>query len=225
MDREIKKTKFNPSYVGGRSDIEGLIPKNCRSVLDVGCSIGRLGAAIKNGTEIQVVGIEFSEAMANEAISKLDKVFIGDAEEIICNGTLGGYSFDTIIFADLLEHLENPWQTLICVKKYLNPNGIILASIPNIRHIDTIYNLVIKGYWPYRERGIHDKTHLRFFTKRNIFELFENAGFSIKISKTHFRILERPHKINNYAKYLAVPGIRNFLAFQYVLKAHIPKNI
>jgi len=219
----MNKTDFNPSYIGQRSDIQRLISPNTRFVLDVGCSTGVLGACIKAKTGAQVFGIELSEEMANEALSRIDKVFVGDAEEIVCQGMLDGYQFDTIVFADLLEHLVNPWAVLSKAATYLHSEGIIIASIPNIRHIDTIYHLVLKGYWPYRERGIHDRTHLRFFTKRNIVELFENAGLSIDTIETNYRIVEKPHQINRFSKFFAFPVIRNFLAFQYLIRARLSK--
>jgi 2-polyprenyl-3-methyl-5-hydroxy-6-metoxy-1,4-benzoquinol methylase len=217
----MSKTDFNPSYVGSRPDIERLLPSEAKLILDVGCSTGVLGAAVKAKTGAQVFGIELSEEMANEALDRIDKVFVGDATEIILKGKLSGYHFDTIIFADVLEHLIDPWITINAVANYLKPEGTIIASIPNIRHIDTIYNLVIRGYWPYRDRGIHDRTHLRFFTRKNIEQLFEQAGLSIDILETNYRLLERPLKINHFARFFALPGIRPFLAFQYLIRAHL----
>jgi len=157
---------FNPSYIGIRLDLERLISPESKFVLDVGCSTGTLGKRIKDKNNAEVWGIEFSEEMAAEAACKIDKVFIGDATEIIKNGSLNNAKFDVIIFGDVLEHLVDPWTTLRLASSYLKPDGYVITSIPNVRHIDTIYNLLIKGYWPYRERGIHDRTHLRFFTKK-----------------------------------------------------------
>lgn len=214
-------TNFNPSYIGARRDIQSLIPASVRNVLDVGCSVGSLGAAIKEKSGgAQVFGIELSEQMAEEANACLDKVFQGDVAEVIRSGQLDGFTFDAIIFADILEHLIDPWTVLREIKKHLNPKGIIVASIPNIRNLDTIFNLVVKGYWPYRERGIHDATHLRFFTKKNIIELFEAADLSISYIQTNYRLVEKPNIINGLARFFAFPIIKNFLAFQYLIKSH-----
>jgi 2-polyprenyl-3-methyl-5-hydroxy-6-metoxy-1,4-benzoquinol methylase len=210
---------FNPSYIGQRLDIERLISPDARMVLDVGCSTGTLGAAIKAKTGAQVFGIELSADMAHEALGRIDRVFVGDAAEIILQGKLDGYQFDTIVFADVLEHLADPWAVLRAAASHLQPQGTIVASIPNIRHIDTIYNLVVKGYWPYRERGIHDRTHLRFFAKQNIIELFEGAGLAIAVLETNYRILEKPARLNRFAKYFACPIVKDFLAFQYLVCA------
>jgi len=217
----MNERDFNPSYIRQRSDIEKLVSPNTRSVLDVGCSTGTLGAAIKARTGAQVFGIELSQEMAQLASAHLDKVFVGDAAEIILQGKMRDLKFDTIIFADVLEHLAVPWAVLKGVIEYLEPRGIIIASIPNVRHIDTIYSLVGKGCWPYRDRGIHDRTHLRFFTKKNIVELFESTGLSIDRIKANYRIIERPHRLNRFAKFLAMPGLRDFLAFQYLILARL----
>ena len=217
----MNKADFNPSYIGRRPDIEKMVPPDARRILDAGCSIGSLGAAIKAKTGSQVYGIELSEEMAQEAMNRIDKVFVGDAAEIIFQEKLDGYHFDTIIFSDVLEHLVDPWGVLGKAVEYLDPGGAVIASIPNIRHINTIYNLVLKGYWPYEERGIHDRTHLRFFTLKNIREMFVNAGLSIDKIETNYRLIEKPHRLNRYAHVFAIPGIRNFLAFQYIIRAHL----
>jgi len=215
----MDKLDVNQAYTTKRSDVLKIVPKNVRQVLDVGCSVGALGSQIKAYTGANVTGIELSEHMANEALSRIDKVIIGDASLIIKNGQLEKNHFDAIIFADLLEHLNDPWNTLAESVNLLNKAGVIIISIPNIRHISTIYSLIFKGYWPYNDRGIHDRTHLRFFTKKNIIELLDGANLEIDIIQTNYRFFDKPHKINRYAKYFAFPLIKNFLAYQYLIKA------
>jgi 2-polyprenyl-3-methyl-5-hydroxy-6-metoxy-1,4-benzoquinol methylase len=212
-------SEFNPSYVGRRSDVERLLPPGVHSVLDVGCSVGALGASIKASTGAQVTGIEYSPAMAAEAEKVLDRVFVGDATAVIDGTALEGMQFDAIIFADVLEHLPDPCLVLRRAVRLLSPGGRIIASLPNIRHLSTIYHLVVLGYWPYRDRGIHDRTHLRFFTRRNVLELFRSANLEIESVDAKYRLLERPHRINRFAKYFALPGLRGFLAFQYLVTA------
>jgi 2-polyprenyl-3-methyl-5-hydroxy-6-metoxy-1,4-benzoquinol methylase len=210
----------NPAYVTPRTDILSLVPESARLVLDVGCSNGALGASIKRSRPTaRVVGMEMSPDMANDAMSQLDQVLVGDIEHPEAFQALSGQRFDTIIFADVLEHLKNPWDMLKKVRPLLLPGGVLITSIPNIRHIDTIFNLVVKGRWPYRDRGIHDRTHLRFFTKSNIEDLFAQAALNIDTLQVNYRLFERPHPWNRYAKALAWPGLAPFLAFQYLLVA------
>lgn len=214
-----KSDKFNLSYIGRRDDVLSLIPDDASRVLDVGCSIGVLGEQLKQRFEAEVVGIELNEQMAKVANEKLDRVILGDLDKINLEDYLLPKYFDCIIFADILEHLKNPWDVLKSATSFLSDEGVVIASIPNIRHYTTIINLIFRGYWPYRERGIHDKTHLRFFTLKNIKELFQYADLKIIQLKRNYRIIERPHSYNRFSKYFRFPPFREFLVFQYLIVA------
>jgi len=213
------KTKSRPGYMGSRPDIEALLPNSTKRVLDVGCSIGTLGSSIKNKYGAWVSGVELDESMAKIAHEHLDKVLVGGATEIFEEGHLKDEKFDVIIFADVLEHLVDPWKTLSLAVENLTEDGVVVASIPNIRFYNSLYNVAILGKWPYRDRGIHDRTHLRFFTIKNIRELFSNAGLMIDEEGVNYRLIEKPHGINRYAKYVALPGLKGFLAYQYLVRA------
>jgi methionine biosynthesis protein MetW len=212
-------TNCCPSYIGPRNDILALIPKQVQSVLDIGCSTGKLGQQLKQRKNIQVIGIEINQTMAEIAKSILDKVIIADVEKMLFDDYFSSDYFDCIIFADILEHLTDPWTVLMHATKFLSKTGLIIASIPNIKHYTTVIDLVFKGIWPYRERGLHDKTHLRFFTLKTITEMFNNCNLKITNIQRKYRIIERPHPYNNYSKYLALPILKDFLTFQYLVVA------
>ena len=209
---------LNPSYIGLRNDILSLISHKVQNVLDVGCIVGRLAKELKQ-RNVEITGIEINKEMAMIAKTHLDKVIIADIEEINLSAYFPLRYFDCIILADILEHLREPWIVLKNITEVLSKEGVVIASIPNIRHYTTIIELVIRGYWPYRERGIHDKTHLRFFTLRNIKEMFESSDLKIIKIKRNYRIIERPCPYNNLSKFLALPLIREFLTFQYLIVA------
>jgi len=210
---------FNPSYVGPREDILRLVPSGVTRVLDVGCSVGTLGRAIREREAAHVCGIELDAEMGDQARAHLNTVHIGSVEDDALFERLGDGPFDCIIFADLLEHLVDPWTTLDRFVERLTPAGVVVASLPNIRHYTTIRTLLFQGYWPYRDRGIHDRTHLRFFTLRNIRELFASSGLSIRKLDRNYRIIERPHRLNRLAPVLAFPPLRELFAFQYLVQA------
>ncbi|MEA3490207.1 MAG: methyltransferase domain-containing protein, partial [Candidatus Omnitrophota bacterium] len=217
---------FNIAYVGNREDVLRIIPENVRKVLDVGCSIGKLGEQLKRRFKSEVVGIEIDEKMAEVAKEKLDKVIVGDLDEISLKEYLAPNYFDCIIFADILEHLKDPWKVLKDTTAFLNSDGIVVASIPNVRHYTTIINLLFLGRWPYRERGLHDKMHLRFFTLEGINELFHGANLEIIQLKRNFRIIERPHVFNNrFAKYFRFTPLRELFVFQYLAVAKKQKKM
>ena len=168
-----KKEDFNLSYVGLRDDVFNLVPDNINKVLDMGCSIGALGEHIKRkNNNVEVVGVETDKQMAKVTKGKIDRVIMEDIERINLIDYFQYNYFDCIIFADVLEHLKDPWAVLKNVTNFLTNSGFIITSIPNVRHYTTIFNLLFRGNWPYRGRGIHDKNHLRFFTFKNIKKCF-----------------------------------------------------
>lgn len=215
----MQKENLNPSYIGRRDDIVKLIPTGVKKVLDIGCSIGALGESIKRKNGAEVTGIEVDEEMANIAKEKLDRVVVGDIESINLEDHLAPNYFDCIMFADVLEHLKDGWKILGRTVNLLEENGVVIASIPNIRHYSTIFSLVFRGIWPYRERGIHDRSHLRFFTLKNIKEMFRDAALEITRIERNYRIIERPHRHNRFSKYFACLLPKDFLTFQFLIVA------
>ena len=213
---------FNPSYVGPREDILRLVPGEARRVLDVGCSVGVLGEPIKQRQAATVVGVELDPEMAAEAEPRLDQTVVGSVEEPPVWEAIAGQSFDCLIFADLLEHLRDPWTVLQRFVDQLEPGGTAIASLPNVRHYTTLLTLGLGGNWPNRDRGIHDRTHLRFFALRNVRELFESAGLEVQEVRRNYRIIERPHRLNRFARGLGIPGLREFFAFQYLVRGVKP---
>jgi len=218
-------TGFNRSYIGIRWDILELVPVNVKKVLDVGCSIGTIGEALKQKIEgAEVVGIEFDAQMAEVAKSKLSKVITADVEKINLSEHFPSRYFDCIIFADILEHLRNPWDVLKSSVSVLSDNGLVIMSIPNVCHYSTIFQLIFKGYWPYRDRGIHDRTHLRFFTLKNIKEMLKYANLEPVKIKKRYRIIEAGHWLNVFSILFALPVINRFLTFQYLVCAKARKD-
>lgn len=87
--------------------------------------------------------------------------------------------FDYIICADILEHLSDPWVILNKIHKWLKDDGKIIVTLPNIRNYRILKDLVFLGKWEYKESGILDKTHLRFFTKSSFSKALSRADFEI----------------------------------------------
>ena len=147
---------------------------------------------------------------------KVDKVIVGNIERINLTDYFTPNYFDCIIFVDVLEHLKDPWTVLKNVTNFLTNSGFIITSIPNVRHYTTIINLV-KGYWLYRERGIHDKTHLRFFTFKNIKKMLLDAGLNAIRVKRNYKIIETPSSYNKISKIFAFYPLKDFITFQYLM--------
>ncbi len=164
-------------YSYDRPEIRKLVSKSAKRILDVGCASGALGEKLKEELGAEVWGIEIFEKAANVAAKKLDKVLTGDVAQK--SEELPENYFDTIIFADVLEHLAEPEKALRKIAKALKNDGEIIVSIPNVRHW-TVITALLEGTWRYEEAGILDKTHLRFFTFETAYELLAKTGFEVK---------------------------------------------
>jgi 2-polyprenyl-3-methyl-5-hydroxy-6-metoxy-1,4-benzoquinol methylase len=176
-NRTNRASVQDPFYFGyARPEILALVPDSARRVLDVGCGAGRLGEAIKGRQQAEVVGIELNEEAAGLATQRLDQVLVGDVEELALDFQPG--EFDTVICGDILEHLREPERFLRRGRQWLASEGCLIASIPNVRHHSVICSL-LQGNWTYESAGLLDRTHLRFFTRREIEKLFVRAGFAI----------------------------------------------
>ena len=154
------------AYERARPEILEHIPATARRVLDLGCATGTTGAALKARQDAHVTGIEIEAEYAREAATVLDRVIGGDAatppEDL---GT-----FDTLIAADILEHLIDPWATLSTYARHLEPGATAVISLPNVGHWST-YAYLARGRWPRKPEGIFDATHLRWFTRRDAVDL------------------------------------------------------
>jgi len=159
-----------------RREIEAMVPAGASRILDVGCGEGMLGRILLQKGAAEVVGIEADPAVARRAQENLSRVLQGDAESLVLPFEDG--HFDCIVLADVLEHLRDPLSTMIRLHRYLSDSGTIVASIPNVRFFEVIRRLA-EGRWEYEEFGILDKTHLRFFTKKEIEVLFHQAGLEL----------------------------------------------
>jgi 2-polyprenyl-3-methyl-5-hydroxy-6-metoxy-1,4-benzoquinol methylase len=91
---------------------------------------------------------------------------------------LGSRKFDKILLLDVIEHLPDPARIVRDCVRLLEPRGQLIISVPNIANISVRLMLML-GRFQYMERGILDRTHLRFFTRRTIRELLEAADCSI----------------------------------------------
>lgn len=154
------------------------IPQNAATILEIGCSAGTFGKLLKDERPgVEVWGIEPNEEFAGLAESRLDNFACATFQAGL--PVLEGKMFDCIVFNDVLEHLVNPEQTLLDSKEYLGENGVVVASIPNILFFYQILEILLEQDWKYRDAGILDNTHLRFFTKKSIVRMFETCGYEI----------------------------------------------
>lgn len=177
----IYTKKFNKKIFEDKNSsiykILNLIDSKPKRILDVGCASGYFGAFLKEKYNSKVWGIEIDKKDFKIAARQLDKVFNIDIEDEKQLSKIKT-KFDTIIFADVLEHLKNPSACLKNFYKKLNSNGEIIASIPNIVNYYTKL-MLFNNKWEYKDFGLMDRTHKTFFNYNNIVNLFEESGFYI----------------------------------------------
>lgn len=200
-------------YSGSRDDLIRLIPRGATKILEIGCAAGMTGKALKEQGFEEVVGVEVVEEVARKAMPYYDRIIVSDVEKMKI--PYAKAYFDCILYGDVLEHLVDPWRVLKEHNGLVRTGGAIICSVPNIRHYKVIKKLLIKGEWDYRDAGVLDRTHLRFFTLKSIKQMIADSGFEITT------IVKRP----SGAKWLKVlnRALRNrlidHLVHQYVVVA------
>ena len=181
----LRKMDKNGYYGSEREDIIALIPESAKRILDVGCGFGLMGKRIKEKrNSAEVVGLEAEPNAADIAEKNLDMLIMGDVESAKLPFEHG--HFDCIVYGEILEHLKDPWQVLKEHKNYLKKGGLCIASMPNVSHYSIIEGL-LRDRWDYRDSGILDRTHLRFFTIDGIRKMFTDAGYVISDEKRYVR--------------------------------------
>jgi glycosyltransferase involved in cell wall biosynthesis/2-polyprenyl-3-methyl-5-hydroxy-6-metoxy-1,4-benzoquinol methylase len=148
-----------------------------KHIVDVGCATGYLASLLQQKDCI-VTGIEINPGAAKVAEKYCEKVIIADLDFVPITEILPNHKFDVVIFGDVLEHLRNPWKVLEESKNILKEDGFIVASIPNIAH-GAIRLALLGGKFKYTRFGILDDTHLRFFTRETVEDLFQKTGYII----------------------------------------------
>jgi len=176
--RPAGETPSGPYPDADRNAVIPFVPADTRRLLDVGCWRGAFGAALKQrNPHLVVVGIEADAEAAAMASSRLDTVIEGRYPDDISPAQ---GPFDCVVFNDVLEHLVDPWEALRATKPLLAPGAKIVAVIPNIRHVRALAPLLLRGRWDYADTGLLDRTHLRFFTRATMIELFTTTGYAVE---------------------------------------------
>lgn len=201
-----------------RKDLLDLIPQKCKNgnLLEVGAGKANTLMYAKNHYYAsKVYGIDIcSLENTYQSDPAIDQFIIGNIEQMELK--FNQNFFDTILCGDVLEHLIDPWTVIDKLKYILSDEGVIIASIPNIREWTSIKKIFFEGNFQYEEVGILDKTHLRFFCKKNIENLFISNGMIIEHIISNINYTGRKRRLLNN---LTFKIFEEFLTTQYYVVA------
>lgn len=152
------------------------IPDGSR-VLEIGCAGGHVTRALRD-RGCHVTAVERDAGLAEAARAHADAMIAADVEAPAFFETLADEVFDVILLGDVLEHLVRPGNLLRGLKERLRPSGWIVASMPNVAHA-SVRLALLHGEFRYRDYGLLDATHLRFFTADSLAELFDESGYEV----------------------------------------------
>lgn len=167
-------------YDTARREILPWLPPKVSRMLDVGCGAGATTALVKQARQVGWAGgIEYVPEVAAAAEAVLDRVWKGDAAAAPLEAEIAQGSLDLVLCLDVLEHMADPWTMVRRLSALVAPGGRLIVSVPNIRHWKFIWRLAARGDFAYRDAGLLDRTHLRFFVRATATELATCGGLSL----------------------------------------------
>jgi 2-polyprenyl-3-methyl-5-hydroxy-6-metoxy-1,4-benzoquinol methylase len=179
------KKPSSDSYHGlVREEVFGLVPRCGGTLLDIGGGRGATARQLKAMGFVDRVGVvDMIDVPRSE--DQVDFRYTGNIEGdgLLRKAKSEQGLFDVVLALDVLEHLVDPWSVVAEIHSLLKPDGVVIASIPNIRHYSALGPLLFKNSWTLTDDGILDRTHLRFFVKKTAIELMTSTNLELEAVK------------------------------------------
>lgn len=222
--------KQTPIHDQHNPDLLNLIPRDAKRIIEVGCSSGALAKAYRElNPSCEYIGTELDPHYAKLARQHCKQVIVGNIEQMLDEILTTQGAFDCWIFGDVLEHLYDPWLVLKQItKNLLTPGGSVITCIPNMQHW-SIQLALNTGDLRYHDSGLLDRTHIRWFTRSTIIEMFQETGLQIAIMMA--RTFNEPHRERFLPLLRALAeasgqnpeqAVADAAAFQWIIRATQP---
>ncbi len=201
--------------------------RDASRVLEIGCGSGTISAYLAHVKRCRTLALELDHGMAGEARARGIAMLQGSVDDPAIQSALAAAApFDAILFADVLEHLRDPWNILRVVRPWLADGGAVLASVPNVAYW-SIRLALLRGGWNYTDGYLMDRTHLHWFTQRALRQLFTDTGYRVVDWQVRWAALPGdrlwrlliPFRTRSYAALAArLPGL---FGYQFVVRAEV----
>lgn len=168
-----------PVHDNHNPDLLRIIPSDAKRVIEIGCSSGALAREYKKNHEnVNWVGVEIDQSYAEMAKRYCDSTLVANIDDCDDSFYEEFSDRDCWVFGDTLEHLKDPWSVLQKIRNVMPAGGSVAVCIPNAQH----WSLIIKfalGEFRYEDSGLLDKTHLRWFSRKTMLEMFQSSGLKV----------------------------------------------
>lgn len=150
-----------------------------KRVLEIGCGPGSITKVLAQQNQCRVTGLELDPEAIKKAAPYCETIIQADLNSMEWPLLLDGLGkFDVVVAADVLEHLYNPCTTLEYMTSFINSSGYLIISLPHVGHAGVV-SCLINSNFDYRDWGLLDRTHIRFFGLKNIEVMLAQASLKI----------------------------------------------
>ena len=217
--RQMKEAAVDNRYFAtARHDVLAHISGAPARVLEIGCGAGSTMAELrKRGPVTQAVGVELDPASAETARAQFDTIYVSAVETAPFEQAVAQGTLDLVLCLDVLEHLVDPWTVVKRVSPLLAPGGRLYISLPNVRNWKFLARLFFRGDFRYRDSGILDRTHLRFFTRETAMDLAQAGGLHI-VDAVDARAY-KPWEVRRLINLISLGLTREWIAKQWIVIA------
>lgn len=163
-------------FAQSRPEVARFLPAACKNVLEIGCGQGRFAKHLS--VRQSYWGVEPDPEAARVARTTLNHVIDGTFDSAY--SSLPSGFFDLVICNDVIEHMPDHERFFDDIRTRMTRDGVIVGSIPNVRFLPHLIELVLHKDWDYGDAGILDRTHLRFFTARSFLRTVQDHGFAVE---------------------------------------------